>query len=92
MPMLRPRKSATWSSLKPCSGVSLMLISPLSSFSSPARTIRSVDLPDPDGPTMPTDSPAAIYEVDALQHMDGRSGAAERQIGALQVDDGFCQQ
>src|SRR5690606_732162 len=33
---------------------------PLSTFSSPASTMSSVDLPEPDGPTTPTDCPLAI--------------------------------
>ena len=33
---------------------------PLSGRSRPAMTIRAVDLPEPDGPIMPTASPAAI--------------------------------
>ena len=31
-------------------------------------------------------------EIDALQHMDGGGCAAEGQIGAFQLDNGFCQQ
>ena len=43
--------------------------------SRPARTISSVDLPEPEGPTMPTDSPASIVRSMPFQHMDGRCGS-----------------
>src|SRR4051795_7195837 len=60
MPTLRPRKRASASSS------SLVSISPATSTvpesgcSRPAITISSVDLPEPDGPTRPTASPAPI--------------------------------
>ena len=74
MPILRPRKAATWSSLLPfssCAG------DPHGSRnrrrSSPASTISSVDLPEPDGPTMPVASPGATSRLTPLQHMHGRT-------------------
>src|SRR5690348_1283989 len=60
MPTFRPRKRASASSS------SLVSISPATSTvpesgrSKPAITISSVDLPEPDGPTKPTASPAPI--------------------------------
>src|SRR3954453_10035753 len=40
---------------------------PASARSSPAITIKSVDLPDPDGPTRPTASPRPIFSVMSLR-------------------------
>ncbi len=92
MPMLRPRKSATRSSLKACNGVPLMLISPLSSFSSPASTISNVDFPEPDGPTMPTDSPAAIVRSMPFSTWTEAAALPSVKSARFKLDDGFCQQ
>src|SRR5690606_31594508 len=57
MPMLRPRKAAISSSLLPFSVMPAMVTRPASTRSSPARTMSSVDFPEPEGPTMPAISP-----------------------------------
>ena len=48
---------------------------PVSARSSPAMTISSVDLPEPDGPTRPTASPLPISRLDVLEDMDARRAA-----------------
>ena len=40
--------------------------------SSPAIMRSSVDLPQPDGPRMTMNSPSAMVDVDAVDHLDGR--------------------
>ena len=44
-------------------------ISPAVIASSPATMRSSVDLPQPEGPTMTTNSPSAIVEVDAVDDL-----------------------
>src|SRR6185312_3313238 len=44
-----------------------MRTTPESTFSSPASTISRVDLPDPDGPTMPTTSPLSTVRPTLLR-------------------------
>ena len=51
--------------------------SPLSGRSSPAMIISSVDLPEPDAPTMPTASPLRDCQTDAAQDVDAGGPAAE---------------
>ena len=45
--------------------------------SSPAMMRRSVDLPQPDGPTKTTNSPSCDLEVDVLQHLGRAEGLAD---------------
>ena len=59
---------------------------PVSGRSSPAITISSVDLPEPDGPTRPTASPRAYMQIDILEDMDAGGAVAEREIDAGQRD------
>ncbi|CDX25944.1 hypothetical protein MPLB_710014 [Mesorhizobium sp. ORS 3324] len=47
----------------PFSNSPAMRTVPESTLSSPARTISKVDLPDPDGPTMPVASPPATSRL-----------------------------
>ena len=48
--------------------------------SSPASTISRLVLPEPDGPTRPTASPAADVEVDAAQDVDRPGGGGHGQV------------
>ena len=57
MPTWSRRKAASWSSFRPLSDVPATVTSPFEAFSSPAITISSVVLPEPEGPTMPSASP-----------------------------------
>ena len=59
MPMWRRRMRASSSSLFPVIVSPAMLISPSSATSSPAMRLSSVDFPQPDGPMIATNSPAA---------------------------------
>ena len=61
--------------------------SPLSGRSSPAIVISSVDLPEPDGPTRPTASPADC-QADVAQDMHARRAAAETQVDIAHFDRG----
>ena len=63
MPILRPRNAAIWSSLLPFSVSPATRTVPESTRSRPAITISSVDLPEPDGPTMPVASPRAMSRL-----------------------------
>ncbi len=63
MPTLRPRKRARASSSSAVRSSPATTILPESGRSSPAITISSVDLPDPDGPTIPTVSPEPILTL-----------------------------
>ncbi len=45
-------------------------ISPPVTVSSPATMRSSVDLPQPDGPTMTMNSPSSMSIVDAVDHLD----------------------
>src|SRR6516164_3856029 len=63
MPTWRPRKRASASSSRALKGVPLTTTSPLSGRSSPAITISSVDLPEPDGPIRPIASPGATRRL-----------------------------
>jgi len=60
MPTRRPRKRASASSPIAEINSPSILAWPASGRSSPANTISSVDLPEPEAPTMPTDSPASM--------------------------------
>src|SRR3954454_22552727 len=60
MPMRRPRKRASASSLSRARSVPSTTTRPESGRSSPAMVMSSVDLPEPDGPTRPTASPRAM--------------------------------
>ena len=46
-----------------------MKMSPEVGASSPAIMRRSVDLPQPDGPTSTTNSPSSIDEIDVGEHL-----------------------
>src|SRR5919198_2675956 len=67
MPTLRPRNRASASSSKPPSSWPATTTVPESGRSRPAMTIRRVDFPDPDGPTMPTASPRPILRSMSLR-------------------------
>ena len=54
------------------------MISPSSAVSSPATRLSSVDLPQPDGPMIATNSPGVIGEVDAAQRAHRRALGLER--------------
>ena len=54
--MARPR----WLGSSPLTSLPSMTIWPASQSSSPAITLSSVDLPQPDGPRMTTNSPSSI--------------------------------
>ena len=86
MPICRPRKRASASSSSRCSSCPATITEPVSGRSSPAITISSVDLPEPDGPTRPIASPRPILRSMSLQDMDARRAAAERQIDAGKRD------
>src|ERR1041385_6602503 len=60
MPTWRPRKRASASSSSEPKSSPATVTVPVSARSNPAITISSVDLPEPDGPTRPTASPAPI--------------------------------
>ena len=55
--------------------------------SSPPSTIIKVDLPEPDGPTSPTDSPAADRQRDAAQHIDGSGRAPQCKVHVVDADE-----
>ena len=59
---------------------------PVSGRSSPAMTISSVDLPEPDGPTRPIASPRPILQVDVFEDMHAGRAAPERQVDAGERD------
>src|SRR4029079_18665975 len=67
IPILRPRKRASASSSSPVRLSPATVTVPVSGRSSPAMTIRSVDLPDPDAPTIPTASPRPILRSMSLR-------------------------
>src|SRR5262245_21846551 len=67
MPTLRPRNRASASSSRAPSAWSATTTEPESGRSRPAITISSVDLPEPDGPTMPTASPRPILRSMSLR-------------------------
>src|SRR5262245_50980388 len=67
MPTLRPRNRASASSSRPASAWSATTTEPESGRSRPAITISSVDLPEPEGPTMPTASPRPILRSMSLR-------------------------
>src|SRR6185503_14613997 len=67
MPTLRPRKRASASSSSVFRAAPATVTVPVSVRSSPAMTISSVDLPDPDGPTRPTASPVPICKSMSLR-------------------------
>ena len=69
-PMVSRRNSARPSSPTPAKSKPATRTRPPVGRSSPATTIIMVDLPEPDGPTMPIASPAATIEVDAAQDID----------------------
>ena len=62
MPTWRPRKRASASSSSAHRSSPATRTVPLSGRSSPAITISSVDLPEPDGPTRPNASPLAYIQ------------------------------
>ncbi len=47
-------------------------------------------MPDPDGPTSATVSPAVTAEADLLQDVDPGRARAERQLDILKIDDDGC--
>ena len=57
-PMVLPRQIASWFSLSLCTGVPSMTTSPEVGRSMPVIMLMSVDLPLPDLPIMPTNSPS----------------------------------
>src|SRR5271165_2244669 len=63
MPTRAPRNRASASSFRPPSLTPSISTSPLSGRSSPAMIMSSVDLPEPDAPTIPTASPFAIVRL-----------------------------
>src|SRR5271157_3437653 len=63
MPTRAPRNLASASSLRSPSPTPSIRTSPLSGRSSPAIIMSSVDLPEPEAPTMPTASPFAIVRL-----------------------------
>ena len=56
--------------------------------SSPAVTIISVDLPEPDGPTSATVSPAAIGQRHAAQNLDRPRRAGQAEVDIVEHDQG----
>ena len=86
MPILRPRKRASASSLSAPSASPAATTEPVSGRSSPAMTISSVDLPEPDGPIRPIASPLAYMQVDVLEDMNAGRAAPERQVDAGERD------
>ena len=78
MPMLRPRKRASASSPRPEILVPRTFTVPLSGRSSPASAISKVDLPEPDGPRMPTDEPSAMERSIPLRTSTRERPASER--------------
>ena len=69
---------ASSSSLRPVISSPAIVISPSSATSSPATRFSSVDLPQPDGPMIATNSPARDVEVDAAQRAHRRELGLER--------------
>src|SRR5665647_2908289 len=67
MPTLRPRKRAKASSSSAPKFSPATATIPVSARSSPAITISSVDLPEPDGPTRPIASPLPIFRSMSLR-------------------------
>src|SRR5665647_1394229 len=67
MPTLRPRKRAKASSSSAPKFSPATSTVPVSARSSPAITISSVDLPEPDGPTRPIASPLPIFRSMSLR-------------------------
>src|SRR5687767_3771074 len=59
--MLRPRQAASLFSEKSCMGVPATVTAPDDGRSIPAIMLSKVDLPLPDLPTTPTNSPAPIW-------------------------------
>ena len=55
-------------------GASIFWLPPVSR-SSPARMRSSVDFPQPEGPTMQTNSPGAMRKVDAVERQHAAGGA-----------------
>ena len=60
--------------------------SPASGRSSPAMIISSVDLPEPDGPTIPTASPLRDCQADLAQYMHPGGARAEAQFDVAHFD------
>ena len=60
MPMVRPRQTASWSSVIWSSRLPLTVTVPAVGRSMPAMRLRIVVLPLPDGPVIATISPAAM--------------------------------
>ena len=85
MPMLRPRNAAIWSSLLPLSSSPAIRTVPESTLSRPASTISSVDLPEPDGPTMPVASPVATSRLTPFSTCTDDAPFAERQRHVFQL-------
>ena len=72
----RARPARSWLTTRPAIEISPPLIS-----SRPATMRSSVDLPQPDGPTMTTNSPSADLGVDAMDDL------VRRGTGAVALDD-----
>ena len=92
MPMWRRRMRASSSSVLPVTSSSASTIVPSSAWSRPATRLSSVDLPQPDGPMMATNSPRRHLEVvpreRAHRGVLGLEGAAhaphvEHDVGGL---------
>ena len=88
MPTLRPRKRASASSLKVPRASPATTTEPVSARSSPAVTMSSVDLPEPEGPTRPMASPLTYIQVDVFEDMNARRAAPQRKIDAAEGDRG----
>ena len=86
MPTWRPRKRASASSSSRPRSSPATTTEPVSGRSSPAMTISSVDLPEPDGPTRPTASPRPIFRVMSLRMCTRAAPRAEREIDPRQRD------
>ena len=67
IPIRRPRKRDSASSLNALNGVPPTTTSPVSGRSSPAITISSVDLPEPEAPTRPIASPVVTRRLTSLR-------------------------
>ena len=80
MPTLRPRKRASASSSSASEVLARDRDRAGVGRSSPAITISSVDLPEPDGPDQANRLAAAYIQVDIFEDMNAGRAAAEREI------------
>ena len=84
MPTRPRRKRAAASSPMPVMSVPATAMRPAVGRSSPAATIRSEDLPEPEGPVSATVSPGGTVSDTPLQDVDRPRRARQRQATSVE--------